>query len=250
MSFTTDTPYQHDMFIVKRLGDHTAKIVYCASLREAGWEDSRTQSKKASVNTEKLANNISRAKTTISELVLCNPWDYWCTLTLDKQKFNRYNLNDFSKEFSIFVRNYNRKCTEEQKVKYILVPEKHKDGAWHMHGFLKGIHPDDLIINKNGYLTWKQYQKRFGYISIDKIKHIDKASNYIRKYITKDLEKSVTDLNRHLYYASKGLKRAEEVFRGRAHFHGTWDWEHEEGYCKVKTIDTRITDLSDYLEIL
>lgn len=250
MAMYTDTPYERDIYTVKQLGEHTVKIAYCNALRETGWEDDREYVKKGTVNMEKLANNLSRAKNTVKELVLCNPWDFWCTFTIDPQKYDRYNLDAFMRDFAKFLNNYNSyNCPQEYKVKYVLVPEQHKDGAWHLHGFIKGIKPKDLCTNEHGYLTWKQYNKRFGYISIDRVKDLDRASSYILKYMTKDTDKNVTDLHRHLYYASQGLERATELYRGKANYFGSWDWQHPDGYCKLKTLDTRKDNISDYMEI-
>ena len=250
MALFTDTPYERDIFTVKQLGEHTVRIAYCSTLRKSGWEDDRPHTKKGTVNTEKLTNNLSRAKNTVKELAICNPWDFWCTFTISPTKYDRHNLDSYFRDFAKFLNNYNSyNCPVEHKVKYLLVPEQHKDGAWHLHGFIKGIKPSDLCINDNGYLTWKQYNKKFGFISMDKIKNMDKCSSYILKYMTKDSDKNVTDLHRHLYYASKGLERSVELYRGKANYLGLWDWEHPDGYCKVKTLDVRTDSISDYLEI-
>ncbi len=250
MRLNTNDPYQHDIFTVKQLGEHTVRVAYCSSVRESGWEDDRHHVKKGSVNDNKLSNNLSRARNTVREYVLCNPWDYWCTFTIDPQKFDRYNLDSFMSDFSRFIRNYNRFCDDDSKVRYVLVPEQHKDGAWHLHGFIKGIRPGDLYINQHKYLTWTQYERKYGYISMDSIKDIDRASTYILKYITKDMDKNTTGLHRHLYYASKGLNTGVELYRGSAHVFGSWDWEHPDGYCKIKTLDVRKDSISDFMEII
>ena len=132
----------------------------------------------------------------------------------------------------------------------MFVPELHKDGAWHMHGMIYGLSNDDLTLNDNGYYTWQKYNDKFGFMSIDKVQDIDRLSSYILKYITKDVEKSVSELGAHLYYASKGLAKAELVYRGHAYLHCDYDYEHPDGYCKIKTFDTRKDNMMDYLELL
>lgn len=246
----TDDPYLHDVFTVKQMGEHNVKISYVSVMREAGWEDNRDYKAKCSVNDEKLSNNLARAKSLVKEYALCNPWDYWCTFTISKENYpNRTDLDRFAKDFAEFLHNYNRRADEEEKVKYLLVPEQHKDGAWHMHGFIKGIKSKDLVKNSNGYLEWKQYRKKFGYMTMDTIKDKDKASSYILKYMTKDTDKNVTDLNKHLYYCSKGLERATELYRGGGVYFGTWDWQHPDGYCKVKFLDVRKNSIRDILQV-
>lgn len=251
MPITTDCPYNYDVFTVKQLGEHKMKIAYLHAIRETGWEQDDEQGKKprAIVNDDKLANHLTRAKSTVRELVLCNPWDYWCTFTISAEKYNRHDLKSYFLDFAEFLHNYNRRCTESEKVRYLLIPERHKDGAWHMHGFIRGIRSKDLYTNANGYLTWKQYEEKFGFISMSVVKDLDRASSYILKYMTKDSKKNVTDRNAHTYYASKGLNRAKEVYRGHAVFTGSWDWEDPDGFCKVKTIDTRYENINDYIEV-
>lgn len=248
MALSTNNPYKHDVFTVKQYGEHTVKIAYSKTMRESGWEDEREFVKKGSVNSEKLACNLARAKTMVREYALCNPWDWWCTFTIDPKKYNRKNLDAYFKDFSKFLNNYNR-CEEEHRVKYLLVPEQHKDGAWHIHGFIKGIKPQDIFVNEHGYLSWKQYHKKFGYISMAKLKDQERASSYILKYMTKNTDKNVSALHKHLYYNSKGLEKATELYRGTAEYFGDWDWEHPDGYVKIKSLDVRKDNISDYMEI-
>lgn len=253
MSFTTDCPYNYDVFTVKQLGEHIVKIAYVRAIRESGWELENDEQRKAPcevVNTDKLANNLCRAKTTVRELVLCNPWDYWCTFTISPDKYERKDLKTYFSDFAEFLHNYNRRCTETEKVRYLLVPEKHKDECWHMHGFIRGIRQKDLYTNRYGYLTWRQYEDKFGFISMSLVHDLERSSSYILKYMTKDSNKNVTARNAHTYYASKGLKRAVELYRGSGVFRGLWDWEDSDGFCKIKTIDLRKEKLSDYLEVM
>ena len=244
---TVSTPYRPDVITVRQFGEHTARITWHKSLRESGWESEQGKPRKGTVNDSKLENNLSRTKSTVRELALCNTWDYFCTFTLSPDKQNRYDLEALVKEIGEFIHNYNRRCAPEDKVKYLLVPEQHKDGAWHMHGFIKGIRKKDLYINQNGYLSWKQYDSKFGFISMDRIRDKEAASHYLLKYVTKDTLHTVSKLNAHAFYSSKNLNRSVEVYRGSAQFKGQWDWEHPDGYCKVKTIDLRRETIENYL---
>ena len=244
------SPYRSDMYTVRQYGDNTAKIIWHKSLRDSGWESERPSKKKGSVNNGKLENNLCRAKSTVRELALCNDWDYWCTFTLAPDKHNRYDLESYKKNLGEFIHNYNRRCDSEYAVRYLLVPEKHQDGAWHMHGFIKGIRPKDLYTNQYCHLTWKSYEKKFGFISMDKIKDKERASSYILKYMTKDTAHSISELNAHLFYASKKLNRSEEIYRGSGVFKGSWDWEHEDGYCKIKNVDLRTETIDQYLDFV
>lgn len=252
--------YEFNICTVKKLGENTIKICETACTHIKGMEsgtledDARmfllqTSKKPNNENTEKLSNNIVRAKTKVKELVLCNEWDFWCTFTISPDKQNRYDLETFVKRFGNFIHDYNRRCDEADKVKYLLVPEQHKDGAWHMHGFIKGIRPKDLYRNKHKHLCWRQYEEKFGFISMEPLKDKDRASSYVLKYLTKDLSRNVSELGAHLYYSSKNLNKPQVIYRGHAELHDEWDFVHPDGFCKIKTIDTRKTELSEILEI-
>lgn len=149
--------------------------------------------------------NLVRARSRIYEYGMCNDWDFFVTLTIDKSKMDRYDLKSYYAKFSQFLRNYNKR--HNLNIKYLFIPEKHKDGAWHMHGFLHGLPINHLEVNHHGYYDWLAYSERFGYISLDMIRDKDKASSYITKYISKDLANCVTELNSKMYYCSKGLKK-------------------------------------------
>lgn len=250
MALSTSTPYKHELISVKQCGTNKVRITYLNSVREPGWENDKPYTAKCSVNDSKLFNNLARAKSTIRDYALCNPWDWWCTFTIDPKKHDRYNLDSFMKSFLKFINNYNSyNCPDKYKVRYLLVPEMHKDGAWHLHGFIKGIKPEDIYINEHGHYSWKQYDRKFGFISFEEIHDINKASSYVLKYVTKDIDKTITTLNKHLYYASKGLMRAVELYNGPGIFHGKWDWEHPNGYVKIKNLDVTKDSISDYLEV-
>lgn len=174
-------------------------------------------------NKIKLCNNISRAQMTVFELAVCNEWDWFITLTISPQKFDRSDLRGYYKEFRKFLDYYNKKY--KTKVKFLFVPEKHKDGMWHMHGLIRGIlhehlrqfQPGDNVpqyLIDNGYYNWGLYANKFGWCSLDKIKDKLKCSRYITKYITKDTSKNVTSLYNKLYYCSMGLQRSNVVWEG------------------------------------
>lgn len=155
-------------------------------------------------NIEKLSNNICRAKGRITELALCNSWEFFVTLTLDKNKQDRYNLDTYVRDLGVWIGNYNKKfgCS----LKYILVPEQHKDGAWHMHGLFHDLAPASLERNSHGYFDLPYYSNRFGYISLAPIQDKIKISRYITKYVNKDVGTRSKDIGKHLFYASRGLQ--------------------------------------------
>lgn len=164
----------------------------------------------------KLSQAISRAKSVIFQVAFCNDWDFFFTGTIDRTRFDRYHLGDYYKSFTQWLRDYRKKYSCD--IKYLFVPELHEDGAWHIHGFVRGIpgdhlckfipglHPKKLV--ERGYLNWPAYQRKFGFCSLGVIRDLEAISHYITEYITEDLGRCVTSFGGHLYRCSVGLARA------------------------------------------
>lgn len=247
MNINSLYPYDRDVLTIKKYGDYV-KVSMLSSCRVSGFEDDRRFTPKCMVNDSKLDNNLSRAKSKVMELALCNPWEYWCTFTISPEKYDRYNLKSYKNDFSEFLHTLNR--SRKNKISYLLIPEMHSDCAWHMHGFIHGLLDSDLKLNDNGYLTWQKYNDKFGFMSLSKIKNLEHTAKYSMKYMVKDSSRNVTELGAHLYYASHGLKTAEKIYKGHGEFHGSWDWVHPDGYLKIKTFDLRETDLEQYIEVM
>lgn len=164
----------------------------------------------------KLSQAYSRAKSVVQQIGLCNDWPYFITLTIDKSRFDRYDLNAYYKVFAQWIRDYRKEFN--CRIEYLFVPEKHKDGAWHMHGFIKGIpedhlspfvpgiHPQDLV--DGSYLNWGRYAAKFGFCSLGRVRDPIATAFYVSKYVTKAFDRGVTTFGAHLYYASIGLARA------------------------------------------
>lgn len=173
----------------------------------------------------KLYNSITRSKQMVCELAKCNRWSYFVTFTIDKNKFDRYDLKAFMKAFTKWLGNYSdRKLGEGQRIGYLLIPEIGKRGAWHLHGLLRGLpkkhltpfvggkHPQRLI--DKGWLYWQAYADKFGFCCLDKVGNSEAAVWYSTKKITKSYATQMRGLGERLYYCSKGLKRSVEIERG------------------------------------
>ena len=221
--------YKHNVVVIKDYGGEFIRLSQHSILRTKGLDClDDPPPEKGSVNDEKLDSNISRVKETLYEYASCNPWAWFVTFTLDKTKYNRYALEIFHKALTQWLRDYNKK--HGLKIKFLLIPEMHEDGAWHMHGFLYGLPLEHLtpftledhipykILKKlakgQAVYNWKAYAEKFGHCDIEPIRNKEAARKYVLKYITKDLSRCVSELNAHMYYCSRGLKRAETIKKG------------------------------------
>lgn len=169
---------------------------------------------------KKLDSSISRTKRVILEKALCNPWEWFCTFTIAESKYDRKDLVAWRDSFTQWMRDQRKKG---YPIQYLLVPEQHKDGSWHAHGFLSGV-PEDCLISfermhksgvklprklwKSNYMNWTAYQEKFGFCSLGRIKNPVACGFYITKYITKDNDSMVKQVGLHSYYASRGLNGA------------------------------------------
>lgn len=195
---------------------------------------------------ERFESSVIRAKSRVRELALCNEWQYFATFTLDKEKQDRHDLSAWVKALGNWVGNYNKKYAA--KLQYIIIPEQHKDGAWHAHGLLRGVADASLQRNEHGYLDMPYYAKRFGYISLSPIKNAVAVSHYITKYITKDFSSAARKKDEHLFYSSRGLAGKEPCLHGYIPDDFACDYENE--HCGVTWIKAEDFELFDIRGLL
>lgn len=225
-------------------------VFVCSAPKDSGAKNNATD--------ERLQSSLSRTKSRIFELSMCNEFTHFCTLTLDQNKVgDRFDLDTFRKDFAHFVRNQNR--GRITPIKYLLIPEQHKNGAWHLHGFFSGLEESaDLIPFKlsdripyrlrkmiregNSVFNWEKYAKKYGFFTATRIKDRYSASAYITKYVTKDVVKQGRESHRHLFFASQGLKGRERIVVDSFDQSGAFcpcpfsdnEWEFENDYVKIK----------------
>ena len=224
-------------YSIKKYNDNLYKFTFHKfPIKNSGFEVLNNIKRSRDVNDEKLDNHISRAKNKIFEYAAANEFDYFLTLTLDKDKYNRYDLGKYIKDLGQMIRDYRKKTGAN--IQYLLIPEPHKNGAWHMHGLIKGIPQEDLTKNKNGYLDWSPYSKKFGYCSIDPVRSQEAISKYITKYISKALQADLKrEKEKKLYYVTRGLKTAIKVKEGTINGQLTVPYEYENDYVKTKMLN-------------
>ena len=176
-----------------------------------------------------------RSKAKIREYALCNDFDYFITFTFDPKRHDSEEYDGLIKKVSKWLNNYkNRKC---QELKYILIPELHKDGKkYHFHGLIKGIREEDIKefrLSKKGIMrhNFMPWHKTFGFTSLEAIRDRNKVASYITKYITKEM---VVKFGRQRYLASKGLAVAETVFQtDDEDIILQLEYNYENDFCKI-----------------
>lgn len=243
MEILNENPRQYEYIKVWEMGGLYRLVVF-KSGSPSGRKPTQEQIDLAKVDSlldERSPQSRSRAKRNVRELVLCNEWDYFVTLTLRQ---DRYDLAKFKRDFGVWVGNFNKKYNT--KLRYLVIPEEHKDGATHAHGVFAGVPRGALTLNENGYLDMPYYRNRFGFISLGEI-HSQKATAfYITKYITK-APHSQLKKGEQMFFCSHGLNKATcaGVFAVPPALLPTPDYENE--YVSITTTDVLPPALSGYI---
>lgn len=202
--------YRHDIYKVVHFKSTAPRLGLRKPKEEEGFR-----------HDDKLPQAISRARRVCLELALCNDWKYFATFTIAENNFDRKNLDGYYERFSEWLKYQKKKY--QLRIPYLLVPEQHGDGSWHMHGFFDGDIDRFLVsfadqyevganvpwkLVKNGYYNWPEYQKKFGFCSFGKIRNHDATAFYTTKYISKSFQGDARRVGLKLYYCSQGLNRA------------------------------------------
>ena len=134
-------------------------------------------------------------------------WDYFITLTYSPDKIeNRYDFSLCMKKVHKWIDNCKQRKAKE--LLYLLVPEQHKDGAWHIHGLLcntTGLTFTDSGKRYDGKIVYNLDDWKLGFSTATEVTDTYKVSNYITKYITKDL--CAVTPGKQRYFVSKTIPK-------------------------------------------
>lgn len=172
--------------------------------------------------------SYSRSCSLIKELSLCNDFDFFFTLTLKDFSFR----NDIKESISFInkhIKHYGRLARSRGLTfKFIYVFERQKKGGIHLHGYFSGFY--DLYRNSNGFLS-SLYFDRVGFQNFTVAHEVNPF--YLIKYILKDPIKE----SNHLFYRSKGLKKADVSYlHDDTSFFLNFPFTFENQFCKMITI--------------
>lgn len=165
----------------------------------------------------------NRTKNKIYEIARSNTWEYMITFTFNKKYVDRYDYDDISKKIGKWIDLI--KHTVCKDLKYLIVPELHKDGAYHFHGLLgntdgltfvnsgkiqrNGLGKPVLDDEGNPIIIYNLIDYKLGFSTASRIRNNARATAYITKYITKELS-SVTE-GKKKYWRSYNLDKPEVI---------------------------------------
>lgn len=237
--------------IVREYAEGFYKVVQVPFVKDSGWEfDSKVDvnlKKEDVMGNGRYRNNVSRAKSRFFEYAVCNPWDFFVTFTFDGSLCDRYSFDGSVRAFLDCVRLLN-KYRSGSKISYLLVPEQHKDGAWHMHGFLSGLKSSEVRANENGYMEWIYFRDKFGFMNMSPVENPIGCAFYSTKYVCKSIDSSPLPSGAHLYYHSRNLSTSRVVYSGSGCYLGSFDFVSQFGIRSsyVSEIDSSFFNIGDY----
>ena len=135
-------------------------------------------------------SSLSRTKTLVRDLVLCNDFELFCTFTFDPNKVDSFKLHRCWSVMSRWLHHQRDLSREKGKeFKYLIIPEQHKSGRWHFHALISGY---SSTLKDSGLKTltlrpiYNITAFRSGFTTAVEIDSKEGVSSYVTKYITKD----------------------------------------------------------------
>ena len=156
---------------------------------------------------EDVERSMRRARAKVRRIALSNDFRWFVTLTLDQTRIDRYDVGEVVRKLSQWCSNQ----VKRRGLRYILVPERHKDGALHFHGFFSDAleavasgHRD-----KGGRMIYNLPQWTLGFTAaIELYGDYAGAVAYVCKYIGKQGDKPAG----RWYYSGGDLREPETEY--------------------------------------
>lgn len=155
--------------------------------------------------------SINRSKQNLIGILRANSWEYFVTFTFNPRLVSSDNYYEVCKSASRYMNNLRQNYCSD--LKYVLVPELHKDGEhYHLHGVISNTKGMKFLpsgkFDKKGNVIYNIPSWKYGWNTATEVEHTGKVSNYISKYITKDTEGLLRGKRR--YWASHNCILREE----------------------------------------
>lgn len=95
------------------------------------------QARQLQADAEDIERSMRRARAKVRRMALANEFTYFVTLTLDPSKVDSHDGAAVIKKLNAWASN----AVQRHGLRYILVPERHKKGGIHFHGFFNAALP-------------------------------------------------------------------------------------------------------------
>lgn len=212
-------------YLVKDFKLYKRHIVSKSSIRKRGFEAKEKNVREKNcekINDDEEIYRLSclRAKNAVHAMALLNKWTYMVTLTFNPEIYNSKDPEVIKKTTLNWLKNQ----VKHTGIKYLLVPEYHKDHKKiHWHGFIYDPN-NKLKVTLSGHKSNKNYDiynidswnSNKGYSTACKIDTDDpespqRCAAYFMKYMSKDFDR-ICD---KFYYCSNGLVKDPDIIYPR-----------------------------------
>lgn len=154
-----------------------------------------------------IADSQNRSINVIYDIARSNRWEWFLTFTFSPEYSDRYDYGECSGKLSQWLRNMKKRGCPDMK--YLVVPEQHKDGAWHFHGLFSDCagmkFESSGKYDKSGKLVYNVGRYNWGFTTATAVGDTGKASSYLCKYVTKELVTATPGKKR--YWCSRNCAR-------------------------------------------
>lgn len=198
-----------------------------------------TYTKKEVLNSMKAS--IRRTKILMNMLLDMNDFDWFCTLTFDKDKIDRTNDEVVFNAYKKYINNIKKQFPI---LGYLCVPERHEDNCIHFHILINGMSAKQLGLENSGKVccSWAYFKNKvaskeyfektkheheltetdglpiynvttfpYGYTTVTRIASRERCNSYVKKYVEKAL--GSTEIFKKRFYYSSNLKVPNVVER-------------------------------------
>jgi len=172
------------------------------ALVEAGFDCLRCKT------VEQASESLARSKTAITDYVLSNEFDLFCTFTFDPKKVDSMDIKLAKQKMSKWLNNQRRISPD---LMYLIVAERHKSGRLHFHALFKNYQAPLVFAHRKhkGREVWNIQKWDWGFSTAIKIDNVGAVGLYMQKYITKDMIKMS---NKKRYWVSRNLQKPQKLY--------------------------------------
>lgn len=165
---------------------------------------------------ENAVRSMNRSKNNLMDILKSNDFNFFVTLTFDKNKIDRLDDNKTRKSFTQWVANIQRYLPN---LYYVAVPEYHKKGGLHFHLLMGGVIAEDLGLKDSGKIVKSGRCKgqtifnvskwnNKGFSTATKILDTNAVKYYLSKYLTKG-KVDPRFYGKKRFYVSRNINRPQ-----------------------------------------
>ncbi len=194
---------------IKTFPDGTMQYMFSEQPKQRDYTSDDDVTHDGSSVDRKRVENQSRRKQKIYDLARSNDFEWFVTLTFDPEIVDRFDYDSCSSALYAFT----HLLAKKGGFRWIIVPEQHKNGAYHFHGLISGdlsivraVHPGTGVplSDSSGRAVYNVRDYQAGFTTATAITDQARAASYLTKYLTKSIQ---VPKGKKGYWASRNLQK-------------------------------------------